>query len=285
MSWDPRGFCPLAGPGQSPGLASLPVKAPSRDPSARIAAAIELLAAIDAAPRKPADAVANDFFRDRRFIGSGDRRAVSDRAWQVLRTRRRLAWWLERAGARGTPRLLVAASLMLDGWSLSGVMQSFSGRPVRADAGESGGAGGAGRHRGAHARASGHARGGAAGGARLDPAAAAGAVRRRSGGRDGGDGSAGAARPAGEPAEGDAGRGAGGAGGGGDRGRADAALALGPARRRATPGHPPARRSRAGWWRSRTRAASWSRRWSAPRRTCGSPTGAPGRAARRWPWR
>ncbi len=96
-------------------------------PAARIAAAIELLAAIDAAPRKPADAVANDFFRQRRYIGSGDRRAVSDRGWRVLRARRRLSWWLERAGLRPGPRLLVAASLLTEGWTLAGVAQSFSG--------------------------------------------------------------------------------------------------------------------------------------------------------------
>ncbi len=96
-------------------------------PSARIAAAIALFAAVQAAPRKPADAVANGFFRDRRFIGSGDRRAVSDRAWQVIRARRRLGWWLEQAGVPAAPRLLVAASLLLDGWSLDGVSQGFSG--------------------------------------------------------------------------------------------------------------------------------------------------------------
>jgi 16S rRNA (cytosine967-C5)-methyltransferase len=96
-------------------------------PAARLAAAIELLAAIEAAPRKPADAVANDFFRARRFIGSGDRRAVSERAWGVIRARRRLAWWLERAGGRATPRLLVAAQLLLTGWTLDGVAQGFSG--------------------------------------------------------------------------------------------------------------------------------------------------------------
>ena len=65
-------------------------------PAARIAAAIDLLAAIEAVPRRPADAVASDFFRARRFIGGGDRRAVSDRVWQVLRARRRLGWWLLR---------------------------------------------------------------------------------------------------------------------------------------------------------------------------------------------
>ncbi len=78
-------------------------------------------------PRRPADAVANDFFRDRRFIGSGDRRAVSERAWRVLRTRRRLAWWLDRAGTAPTPRMLVAASLLLEGWTAAGVAQSYSG--------------------------------------------------------------------------------------------------------------------------------------------------------------
>jgi 16S rRNA (cytosine967-C5)-methyltransferase len=96
-------------------------------PSARLSAAIELVAAVDAAPRKPADAVANGFFRDRRYIGSGDRRAVSERAWAVVRGRRRLGWWLERVGARVNPRLLVAASLVLDGWQVDGVAQSFSG--------------------------------------------------------------------------------------------------------------------------------------------------------------
>ena len=96
-------------------------------PSARIAVSIELLAAIDSAPRKPADAVANAFFRERRFIGSGDRRSVSELAWRILRTRRRLTWWLERASLRPTPRMLTAASLLTEGWSLSGLDQTFSG--------------------------------------------------------------------------------------------------------------------------------------------------------------
>jgi 16S rRNA (cytosine967-C5)-methyltransferase len=96
-------------------------------PSARISAAIELIAAIDAAPRKPADAIANQFFRDRRFIGSGDRRAVSDRVWTILRTRRRLGWWLERVAMRVNPRMLAAASLITSGWAVSGVKQAFSG--------------------------------------------------------------------------------------------------------------------------------------------------------------
>jgi len=96
-------------------------------PPARLAAAIELLTEINDHPRRPADAVANDFFRARRFIGSGDRRAVSDRAWRVLRTRRRLGWWLDQAGTAPTARMLVAASLLLEGWTAAGVAQSYSG--------------------------------------------------------------------------------------------------------------------------------------------------------------
>ena len=94
-------------------------------PSARIAAAIDLLEVIEGAPKRPADAVANDFFRSRRYIGSGDRRAVSDRVWTILRARRRLGWWL--GNAPQSPRLLVAASLLLEGWIKTGVQQAFSG--------------------------------------------------------------------------------------------------------------------------------------------------------------
>ena len=94
-------------------------------PAARLEAAITLLAEINAAPNRPADAVANDFFRARRYIGSSDRRAVSDRAWSVIRTLRRLRWWLGHADA--TPRLLVAASLLLDGGKLAALHDLFTG--------------------------------------------------------------------------------------------------------------------------------------------------------------
>ena len=92
-------------------------------PAARLEAAIALLDAIETRTARPADAVANDFFRERRFIGSGDRRAVSDRVWRVLRARRRLTWWVPKA----TPRLLAAASLLVEGWTLAGVAGAFSG--------------------------------------------------------------------------------------------------------------------------------------------------------------
>ena len=97
-------------------------------PAARLAAAIDLLGAIEAAGRKPADAVANDFFRARRYIGGGDRRAVSERVWGVLRRRLRLGWWLELVGARPTARLLVAVDLLLvEGLDIAAALRAFSG--------------------------------------------------------------------------------------------------------------------------------------------------------------
>ncbi len=96
-------------------------------PAARIAAAIELLAAVDAAPTRPADAVASDFFRSRRFIGAHDRRVVSERAWGVLRAGRRLRWWLLRTTTVPTPRLLVAAALLFEKWNIHRLTEVFSG--------------------------------------------------------------------------------------------------------------------------------------------------------------
>jgi 16S rRNA (cytosine967-C5)-methyltransferase len=120
---------------------------PSMTPAARIASAIELVEAVlepsgegadadgslppDPSRKgrgrigaRPADAVAHDFFRARRFIGSGDRRDISERVWRVLRSRRRLDWWL---GGHATPRLLVAASLLLEGARYAQLAEAFSG--------------------------------------------------------------------------------------------------------------------------------------------------------------
>ncbi len=97
-------------------------------PAGQLAAAIDLLAEIEADPR-PADAVANAFFRNRRFIGAGDRREVSGLVWGVLRGRRHLGWWLARYNAPETPRLLLAAQAFFAGQSPQKIAQAFvSGR-------------------------------------------------------------------------------------------------------------------------------------------------------------
>jgi 16S rRNA (cytosine967-C5)-methyltransferase len=83
-------------------------------PGARVAATIELLDEIVSQSDRPADLVANAFFRARRFIGGGDRRAVADRVWGILRRYGQLFWWLDRTRYPDrSARALVAADLML----------------------------------------------------------------------------------------------------------------------------------------------------------------------------
>jgi 16S rRNA (cytosine967-C5)-methyltransferase len=58
------------------------------NPAARVQAAIDLLDAVIVAARgqgASADRIAADWFRARRYIGSKDRRAVRDRAWDAIR--------------------------------------------------------------------------------------------------------------------------------------------------------------------------------------------------------
>ncbi|MGE4481605.1 RsmB/NOP family class I SAM-dependent RNA methyltransferase [Acidocella sp.] len=97
-------------------------------PAGQLAAAIDLLSLIEADPR-PADAVANHFFRTRRFIGGGDRRAVSALVWGVIRTRRHLGWWLDYAHAPQTARLLLALQALFSGQTPNKIASAFiSGR-------------------------------------------------------------------------------------------------------------------------------------------------------------
>ncbi|MGE0154515.1 MAG: RsmB/NOP family class I SAM-dependent RNA methyltransferase [Reyranellaceae bacterium] len=103
-------------------------------PGARLQAAIDLLDDILANPRKPADATVGAFFRARRYIGGGDRRAVAERVYGILRRRAQLEWWLARAGAKGAPsgRGLVVADLALhEGLSADHVAGLFDGGRFR----------------------------------------------------------------------------------------------------------------------------------------------------------
>src|SRR5690349_24408673 len=110
-------------------------------PGARVAATMELLDEIVGRSTRPADGVANAFFRTRRFIGGGDRRAVSERVWGMLRRWGQLWWWLNHVGAqRRDARALVAADLMLhDEMPFADVAALFDGglyRPAPFDEAE-----------------------------------------------------------------------------------------------------------------------------------------------------
>ena len=101
-------------------------------PGARIQAAIEVLGLIEAAP-VPAERVVTAYNRERRYIGSKDRRAVGDLVYAVLRGRARLDWWLDRVGAKndgeaGRPRRVVLAALVLiDGRGTEDLAGLFDG--------------------------------------------------------------------------------------------------------------------------------------------------------------
>lgn len=102
-------------------------------PGARVAATIELLDEIVSHAERPADGVANAYFRSRRFIGGGDRRAISERMWGMLRRWGQLWWWLEKVGhPRRDGRALVAADLILsEGMSFADVAAMFDGGTYR----------------------------------------------------------------------------------------------------------------------------------------------------------
>ncbi|WP_119459631.1 RsmB/NOP family class I SAM-dependent RNA methyltransferase [Rhodospirillaceae bacterium SYSU D60014] len=112
-------------------------------PGARLQAAIELLAAIHGGTA-PADRAAAAFFRSRRYIGGGDRRAVIDRVYAVLRRRAALDWWIGRAmpeTAFPDPERArtIAALTLLEGWSADRVGDAFDGgrfRPAPLDSAE-----------------------------------------------------------------------------------------------------------------------------------------------------
>jgi 16S rRNA (cytosine967-C5)-methyltransferase len=89
-------------------------------PAARIQATLELLDAIETSHR-PADGLASDYFRSRRFIGSKDRAAISAMLYAILRHQARLNWWGEQRsedrdqGSESTisPRARLLAFLVL----------------------------------------------------------------------------------------------------------------------------------------------------------------------------
>ena len=83
-------------------------------PGARIAAVIELLEAVTRVD-PPIEGVVERYLRTRRYMGSKDRRSVTERLYRILRRRRRLAWWLARSGWEGGdgPRVHVLADAAL----------------------------------------------------------------------------------------------------------------------------------------------------------------------------
>lgn len=92
-------------------------------PAARLAAVIEVLDAV-AAERAPADQVLKHWGRAHRFAGSGDRRAIAERTYDILRARARLAWAM---GACDGRALVLGALVHLEGKDVAEIEALFCG--------------------------------------------------------------------------------------------------------------------------------------------------------------
>ena len=81
-------------------------------PAARVAAVMEALGV--ALPGSlPAEQVLAAYLRRRRYIGSKDRRAITQRFYALLRSLSRIDWWLEAPSQAPSPRARVLAHLAL----------------------------------------------------------------------------------------------------------------------------------------------------------------------------
>jgi len=104
-------------------------------PGARLQAAIDLLTDMHTGTA-PADRSAAAFFRNRRYIGGSDRRAILDHAYAVLRQMAKLDWWIgEFTSEQGLPHLerarVIAKLILIDGWTADKVAGSFDGGDYR----------------------------------------------------------------------------------------------------------------------------------------------------------
>ncbi len=102
-------------------------------PGACIEAAIGLLEKIDQG-RAPADDIVAGYFRSHRFAGSGDRGAISEHIYAVLRRRAALDGWIERQGA-GLPldarRRMLAALALVEDWAPAAIAGACDGDRFR----------------------------------------------------------------------------------------------------------------------------------------------------------
>lgn len=86
-------------------------------PSARIQSAIEVLESLqntwETKRHAPMDALLNDYFKARRYIGSKDRGSIAELVYYVLRNGGGLEWHVEKTGRAANPRRVVMTALYL----------------------------------------------------------------------------------------------------------------------------------------------------------------------------
>jgi 16S rRNA (cytosine967-C5)-methyltransferase len=100
-------------------------------PGAQVAAAIDILSATDTGEH-PADDIAADYFRHRRYIGAKDRARIAGHVYAVLRHRAALDWWTQKYRAQiGSRTRLLAALLLIEGWLPEAIASSCDGGRFR----------------------------------------------------------------------------------------------------------------------------------------------------------
>lgn len=86
-------------------------------PSARVQSAIEVLENLqttwETKRHAPMDALLNDYFKARRYIGSKDRGAIAELVYYVLRNGGAIEWHIEKTGRAANPRRVVMVGLYL----------------------------------------------------------------------------------------------------------------------------------------------------------------------------
>jgi 16S rRNA (cytosine967-C5)-methyltransferase len=92
-------------------------------PSARLQAVIDILEGLNVTAQ-PADRYLRDWSRARRYAGSKDRAAISERVYAILRHRSSFAWRMGSDDARA----LVIASLLAEGLSADEITGLFDGK-------------------------------------------------------------------------------------------------------------------------------------------------------------
>ncbi len=93
-------------------------------PAARLAAAAAIIDSISQG-RQPADVVLKAWSQQNRYAGSGDRRAIAERVYQVLRARGRLSAFM--GGRQDGRALIVGALSVLDGATLEEIEGLYNG--------------------------------------------------------------------------------------------------------------------------------------------------------------
>ena len=97
-------------------------------PPARFQAAIEIIELCHK-QETPAKAIIAEYLRKRRYIGSKDRRHISDTVFAIIRDRYYIEWQLSQIGVKVSARALAFGHLIKINKSMAGLMPYFDGAP------------------------------------------------------------------------------------------------------------------------------------------------------------